>query len=133
MGRIVTLLLVAAVLLGGSAGAHPVDRVTIASICRYEENYYVWTAGETWRVWGRVSPVHVRKTVVLQKSKRGYRWDAWKTTTTNEEGRYRFSGVTTSRSGWWTNLRVVFKAQDGHSRTVSRSIYVDNNPATGCG
>lgn len=122
MRRSWMLLLAALLTLGSSAIAHPVDRATIKSICHYEENYYVWTAGETWRVWGHVSPAHANKTVVLQKSKRGVRWDFWKKTTTNEVGRYRFRGTTPSRDGWWMNLRVVFRAQDGHSRAVSHSI-----------
>lgn len=98
-------------------------------LCRYEERYYVWTPGETWRVRGRLKPGHGDKRIVLQ----GRTWRTWKTTRSHHDGRYRFQGVARNRAaGWWVNLRVVMRAQDGHKRAVSKSMYIDMNPATRC-
>jgi hypothetical protein len=33
-----------------------VKRISIHSICRYEENYYSWGRGNPWRVWGTAKP-----------------------------------------------------------------------------
>ena len=115
-----------------TASAHQVNRVSARSICRYEERYFVWTAGERWRVWGRVKPGHANKKVVLQRSKYGRNWKRWKATRTNASGRYRFTGTAPNRNGWWINLRVVFRQQNGHQPRVSLSMYIDTNPSTGC-
>jgi hypothetical protein len=113
--------------------AHKVDRVTIRSICHYEERYYVWTAGERWRVLGRVKPRHRGDKVVLQRSKGGRNWKAWKDTRTNSRGRYLFRGIAPRRNGFYANLRVAYPRQNGHGRKTSHSIYVDTNPLTNCG
>jgi hypothetical protein len=115
-----------------AASAHPVDRVTARSICHYEERYFVWDAGERWRVWGRLKPAHGNKKVVLQKSKYGRNWREWKGTRTAADGTYRFTGTATRRNNWWINLRVVFRSQGDHSRRVSLSMYIDTNPLSGC-
>lgn len=114
------------------ASAHPVKKVTAKSICHYEERYFVWTAGERWRVWGHLKPGHGNKKVVLQRTKFGHNWRKWKVTRTGPDGRYRFTGTAPTRNGWWVNLRVVFRAQAGHNRRVSTSMYIDTNPQTGC-
>jgi len=118
--------------VGPAASAHPVDRVTARSICHYEERYFVWDAGERWRVWGRLKPGHGNKKVALQKSKYGRNWRKWKGTRTAADGTYRFTGTATRRNNWWINLRVVFRSQGGHARRVSLSMYIDTNPLTGC-
>lgn len=115
-----------------TASAHPVKRVSARSICHYEERYFVWTAGEKWRVWGRLKPGHGNARVVLQKSKYGRNWLRWKTAQTNANGRYRFTGTATNKNGWWINLRVVFRSQKGHNRRVSLPMYIDTNPSTAC-
>jgi hypothetical protein len=115
------------------AGAHPIKKVTIKTICHFEENYYVWTANEPWKVWGRVKPIHANKKVVLQRSKYGNKWKTWKVNNTNQEGRYRFKGTAPDKGpGWWVNLRVRYRAQKGHKAKISLSIYVDENPDLSC-
>jgi len=103
--------------------AHRVRSVSARSICHYEENYYVWTPGEPWRVWGKVNPAHRDKRVVLQRTRFGHNWKRWRTTRTRAFGKYGFRG-TAHRQGsdWWVNLRVVFPAQDGHRRVVSKPL-----------
>lgn len=115
------------------AHAHPVDSVSIRSICHYEENYYVWSAGEPWRVWGRLGSTHFDKRVVLERSKRGSEWDAWQRTRTDSEGRYEFSGRARRQDeGWHILLRARVPSQGGHSGATSSVIYIDQNPATAC-
>lgn len=129
----VVMFAIPLLVVASSVNAHKVDRVTIRSICHYEERYYVWTAGERWRVFGRVKPRHRGDKVVLQKAKRGRNWKHWKDTRTNRRGRYVFRGIAPRRSGFYTNLRAAYPRQDGHSRETSHSIYVDTNPLTDCG
>ena len=129
----VLLLVAGLAVYAAPASAHKVRKITAGSICRYEERYYVWTPGETWWVKGRLKPGHGDKRIVLQRSKRGRYWRTWKTTRSHTGGRYRFQGIARNRgAGWWVNLRVVMPAQDGHERAVSKSMYIDMNPATRC-
>ncbi|CAN5768291.1 hypothetical protein BH20ACT23_BH20ACT23_28700 [soil metagenome] len=101
--------------------------------CHYEERYFVWTPGETWWVKGRLKHSHSNKRLTLQRSKRGHNWRTWKRSRSLNDGRYKFRGVAPRRGArWWVNLRVAMPAQGGHGRTVSRSMYIDTNPATRC-
>ena len=113
--------------------AHKIDRVTIKSICHYEELYYVWTPDEPWKVWGRVKPAHGHKKVVLQKSKRGNKWRKWKVAKTTSDGRYKFKGIAPDKGpSWHVLLRVKFPTQGKHEGKASLRIYVDENPNTQC-
>ena len=116
------------------AGAHPVTRVTARSICHYEENYYVWTPNHPWRVWGKVKPGHRGERVALQRSKQGRIWTTWKVNRIQRYGRYSFKGTAPKKGAkWHVLLRVVFKRQSQHRPKASRVLYIDENPATGCG
>lgn len=133
MKRMVGALVIGLMVSNGAVSSgHPIETVTLHSICHYEEDYYAWTAGEPWLVFGRVRPTHRDKRVILQESKQGQRWRVWKKGRTDDRGRYRFKGITPSYDGWHSLLRVVYPAQDDHDRQVSRRIYVDNNPLTDC-
>ena len=116
------------------AGAHPVRRVSARSICHYEENYYVWTPNQPWRVWGKVKPGHRGQKIVLQWSKQGRVWTKWKANRIQRYGRYSFSGTAPKKGAkWYVLLRVVFKPQGQHKQKTSRVLYIDENPATRCG
>lgn len=124
----------ASALFATSAQAHLVERISIRSICHYEESYYVWTPGEPWVVRGRLRPSHADKRVVLQRSKSGANWYRFQTTRTNSDGGYAFRGTAPRNKGsrWYVNLRVVMPRQMGHERQSSPSIYVDMNPYARC-
>ena len=132
VGCTLVAFLVIAVPAVPAASAHSVKRVTARSICHYEERYFVWDAGETWRVWGRLKPGHRNKRVILQKAKHGNNWRKWKTTRTDSDGSYRFTGTAPTQNDWWINLRVVLPSQRGHARRVSLPMYIDTTPQTGC-
>lgn len=117
----------------GSATAHRISAVTSRSICHYEERYFVWTPDKPWKVVGRVRPEHRGMRVVLQRSKYGHQWRKWKATTTDSDGRYRFSGIAPDRgSDWWVNLRVFVPRQGSHNRVIGKSMYIDTNLYARC-
>jgi hypothetical protein len=130
--RGLVFVLVALFLWPVPATSHKVRKISIRSICHYEENYYVWAPGEPWKVFGRVKPSHDGAKVVLDRTKRGTSWRRWKSTRTDGR-RYVFRGTAPHKGqSWYVNLRVRLVKHDGHDGTVSGSIYVDENRHTRC-
>jgi len=78
--------------------------------------------------------VEADEAMPAQRTKFVHNWKRWRTTRTRAFGEYEFRG-TAHRQGsdWWVNLRVVFPAQDGHRRVVSKPMYIDQNRFARCG